>query len=124
MKSVPEKSSFPTSLARACKGISYALKTEKHMRFHFFAAVLVVAFGLFFKLAAVEWLFIIYAIGSVIGAELMNTALERTVDLAKPEYHPLAGKAKEVAAGAVLVAAFQSIIIGVIIFGRHFWLYF
>lgn len=108
---------FTKSCEGACKGIAYSLKTERHLRFHFFASLLVIALGLYLDLKSYEWLFITFAIGSVLVAELFNTALERTVDLAKPEFHPLAGRAKDVAAGAVLVTAIQAVVIGIIIFG-------
>lgn len=108
--------SFIRNLKGAIKGIFYSLKTERHLRFHFFATLVVICTGLYFNLNHIEWLFLIYAIGSVITAELFNTAIERTVDLAKPEYHPIAGAAKDVASGAVLVTAIQAVIIGIIIF--------
>lgn len=107
---------FIKSCERACKGIAYSLKTERHLRFHFFASSLVIATGLYLKLKSSEWLFIIVAIGSVLVAELFNTALERAVDLSKPGFHPIAGIAKDIASGAVLVAAIQAVIIGIIVF--------
>lgn len=110
---------FHKSCAGAGKGIAYSFKTERHLRFHFFAALLVIALGIYLDITNTEWLFITYAIGSVVIAELFNTALERTVDLNSPGYSPLAGTAKDIAAGAVLVAAVQSAIIGIIIFGPY-----
>lgn len=110
---------FAQSFARAWKGIVYSLQTESHLRFHFFASLVVVGCGLIFRVKNTEWLFIIYAIGSVVIAELFNTALERAVDLSHPEYHPLAGLAKDIASGAVLIAAIQAVIIGIIIFGAY-----
>jgi diacylglycerol kinase (ATP) len=113
----------PTSFFKSCecayKGIVYSFKTERHLRFHFFTALLVIVLGFFFNLKVQEWLFIIYAIGSVIAAELFNTALERVVDLTKPGYHHLAALAKDIAAGAVLVTTVQAVIIGTIIFGPY-----
>jgi len=119
MERLKKPTSFLASCKGACQGIAYSLQTEKHLRFHFFAALLVVTAGLFFQLNLVNWLFITYAIGSVIVAELFNTALERIVDLIKPDYHPLAGMAKDIASGAVLVAAVQAVIIGTLIFGPY-----
>lgn len=110
---------FPNSCKSAYKGIVYSFKTERHLRFHFFAAFVVIAGGGYLHLKIDEWLFITYAIGSVLVAELFNTALERAVDLAKPDYHALAGIAKDIAAGAVLVTAIQSVIIGLMIFGPY-----
>jgi undecaprenol kinase len=109
--------SFVKSCQGACQGILYSWKTEKHLRFHFFASLLVVGAGLYLKLSRFNWLFVTYAIGSVLIAELFNTAVERVVDLVQPGYHPLAGLIKDIAAGAVLLAALQSVIIGIFIFG-------
>lgn len=108
--------SFFQSCKGACRGISYSLKTEKHLRFHFFAAIIVISFGFYIDLARQDWLFVLYAIGSVIVAELFNTALEKSVDLTQPSYHPLAGMAKDIASGAVLFTAVQAVVIGIIIF--------
>lgn len=116
MQKVKKPTSFLASCKGAWRGIAYSLQTEKHLRFHFFASLLVIAAGLIFHLTLVNWLFITYAIGSVIVAELFNTALERTVDLIKPDFHPMAGMAKDIASGAVLVTAIQAVIIGTLIF--------
>ncbi len=86
------------------------------MRIHFMSAFIVIIAGLLTGLAIVEWLIIILAITLVIGAEMVNTAIEYVVDLASPEIHPLAKQAKDVAAGAVLVFAMASVIIGLLIF--------
>jgi len=68
------------------------------------------------KVSSFEWLILILAIGCVIGAEVMNTAIEIVVNMAQPNFDPLAGMAKDVAAGAVLVVVIQAIAIGVIVF--------
>ncbi len=68
------------------------------------------------KVSRFEWLILILAIGSVIGAEVMNSALEIVVDMVQPNFHPLAGMAKDVAAGAVLVTVIQAVVIGMIVF--------
>ena len=107
---------FVQSCKGACRGISYSLKTEKHLRFHFFATLIVISFSLYLGLAREDWLFVIYAIGSVLVAELFNTALERSVDLTQPTYHPIAGIAKDIASGAVLITAIQAVVIGIIVF--------
>ncbi|NLL52492.1 MAG: diacylglycerol kinase family protein [Peptococcaceae bacterium] len=110
---------FMQSLKSACRGIVYTLKTEKHMRFHFFVALLVIILGFTLRITQVHWLFIVYAIGSVLVSELINTSLERAIDLAKPSVHPLAGLAKDIAAGAVLIAAIQAVIIGCVVFSSY-----
>ncbi|RJE47127.1 MULTISPECIES: diacylglycerol kinase family protein [unclassified Dehalobacter] len=119
MPDIRKPAGFAGSCRGALQGIAYSLRTEKHLRFHFFAAVVVVLAGAYFHLSGVHWLFIIYAIGSVLVAELFNTALERAIDLAEPRYHPLAGLGKDVASGAVLVSTIQAVVIGIIIFGPY-----
>ncbi|MDR0961114.1 MAG: diacylglycerol kinase family protein, partial [Mediterranea sp.] len=90
--------------------------SEQNLCFHLAVTVLVIAAGFAFGITRTEWLFIILCIGMVIAAELINTAIEKVVDLASPERHPLAGQAKDIAAAAVLVCAIMAIIIGLIIF--------
>jgi undecaprenol kinase len=80
------------------------------------AAVLVILFAFYYHLSASEWIFILFAIGGMFSLELVNTAIERIVDLVTEEYHPLAKQAKDIAAGAVIVYAILSVIIGCIIF--------
>ncbi|MFA6809378.1 MAG: diacylglycerol kinase family protein [Eubacteriales bacterium] len=107
------------SFKNAFDGVLFTYKTQNHLRFHLFAALVVVLCGLLFNITKSEWLIIVYAIGSVIIAEIFNTAIEQVVDLISPEYNSLAGKAKDIAAGAVLIAALQAVIIGVIVFGSY-----
>jgi diacylglycerol kinase len=76
----------------------------------------VVCLGFFFSISHAEWLAIVFAIGIVIVAEAFNTAIEIDIDLTSPEYHPYARDTKDVAAGAVLLAAIMAAIIGIIIF--------
>ena len=103
------------SFGYAFNGILTALR-EQNMRIHFISAVTVIIVGLFTGLTISEWLIILLVITLVIGAEMINTAIESVVDLSSPEIHPLAKQAKDVAAGAVLVFALASVIIGLLIF--------
>ncbi len=80
----------------------------------FFVAVII--FGFIFKVSALEWIVLLLCCTLVISLELVNTAIEEVVNLASPEIHPIAKISKDVAAGAVLVAALFSIVIGLIIF--------
>ncbi len=105
------------SFKYAIEGIISSFKTERNMKIHVLAMIVVIALGLFFKLNKVEWCFIIIAIASVISAELFNTAIETVVDMVSPERNPKAKLAKDIAAGAVLVVAICAAIIGFIIFG-------
>ena len=105
------------SFKYAIEGIISSFKTERNMKIHVLAMIIVIALGLFFKLNKVEWCFIIIAIASFISAELFNTAIETVVDMVSPERNPKAKLAKDIAAGAVLVVAIGAAIIGFIIFG-------
>lgn len=103
------------SFGYAFKGIVTSTK-EQNMRIHILSAILVIIVGLWTGLSISEWLVIILIIALVIGTEMVNTAIESVVDLASPEFHPIAKVAKDVAAGAVLVFALASVIIGLLIF--------
>jgi undecaprenol kinase len=103
----------------AITGIKTAIWTERNMRIHLFASVLVIVCSVFFSINKLEWLFILVAIGGIFSLELMNTAIERVVDLITEEYHPLAKQAKDVAAGAVFIYAITVLIIGIVIFLPH-----
>lgn len=94
----------------------YTVKTQKHVQFHVVAGISVLLFAWWSKVTRFEWLILILAIASVISAEVMNSAIETVVDMVQPNYHPLAGIAKDVAAGAVLVTAIQAVVIGLIVF--------
>lgn len=107
---------FFRSFVFAFAGISAALRSEQNIRFHFTAAVLVVAAGLWTGLSTAEWSVIILVIGAMLAFEMLNSSMERIVDLASPVLHPLAKQAKDMAAGAVLVFAIASAIIGLLIF--------
>lgn len=89
------------------------------MRIHLLITASVLALGLFLGLSRVDWLFLLLAIALVLVAEMLNSAVEVVVDLVSPDFHPLAGRAKDVAAGAVLLAALHAVVAGVLIFGPH-----
>lgn len=95
------------------------ISSQHNAWIHAFATVVVVLTGLYLRLTKAEWCWIILAIISVWTAEALNTAFEFLTDVASPEFHPLAEKAKDVAAGAVLIAAIGSVFIGLIILGPH-----
>jgi diacylglycerol kinase len=109
------------AFGHALRGVAEAVQGERHMRFHLVAAIVVVVTACWLQVETQEWLWLIAAIGSVWVAELFNTAIERVVDLASPDLHPLAKAAKDMASGAVLVAAVFAAVIGVIIFGPTLW---
>lgn len=103
----------------ALKGIGHFFKTENNARIHLLAAVVVVGAGFYFQLSRSEWLWIVLAISLVWITELLNTAIEKLVDLVSPQENPKAGRIKDLAAGAVLFAASAAVIIGLLIFLPH-----
>ena len=108
--------SFISSLSFAFAGILHALRTERNMRIHFISSIIVGAISFYFSITKMEWIFILFTIGGMFALELMNSAIERAVDLVTLDYHPLAKQAKDFAAGAVLIYAMLAIIVGMIIF--------
>lgn len=100
----------------AFAGIRDLFKAEPNVIIHSIAGIIVIAMGCYFSLTATEWCFIVFAISIVFCAEAFNTALEYLTNLVSPDYHELAGKTKDVAAGAVLFAAIGAAIVGLIIF--------
>ncbi|WP_236705050.1 diacylglycerol kinase family protein [Hymenobacter sp. AT01-02] len=112
------------SFGYAFQGVVAALRTEVHLWFHAAATLVVIGLGLYFGLARWEWAAVALAVGAVWCAELVNTAIEAVVNLVSPEYHPLAGRAKDVAAGAVLMMALAALVVGLLIFGPRVWALF
>ncbi|OLS41650.1 diacylglycerol kinase family protein [Bacillus sp. MRMR6] len=108
------------SFSFAIHGIGSAIQTERNMRIHLGSTVLVIVLSVFFSISKTEWLFILIAISGMFALELVNTAIERVVDLITEDYHPLAKQAKDIAAGAVFIYALVSVAIGAIIFWPYF----
>jgi undecaprenol kinase len=104
------------SFSYALTGIKTALWTERNMRIHLIASIFVIGCSLYFSVSRLEWLFVIVAIGGMFSLELINTAIERVVDMVTEEYHPLAKQAKDLAAGAVFIYAVTAVVIGIFIF--------
>lgn len=110
------KQSLYKSFGYAFEGIFHTVQKERNMQIHCCAAVLVVIFGLWLGLSREEWFVCLILFGMVMSLECVNTAVEAVVDLATMQRHPLAKKAKDAAAGAVLIAAVFAAIIGLWIF--------
>ena len=100
----------------AIEGLISALKNEKHMKVHILAAIIIVILAIIINASKVEILIISLSVSFVIITELVNTAVEAIIDLVSPERHPLAKLAKDVAAGAVLVAAINALCVGYLLF--------
>ncbi|WP_257667372.1 diacylglycerol kinase family protein [Parapedobacter tibetensis] len=110
-----------STFINALRGIWEACRSESNFKIHLASALVVVVLGLWLELSASDWRWVVLCIALVFILELLNTAIETLVDLASPAYHPLAKKAKDIAAGAVLVAAIFAVIVGAIIFVPKFW---
>jgi diacylglycerol kinase len=120
----PQKSEWSKLIAGfgfAFSGLWYALRTQRNARVHVAIAVLAIAMGILLRISAVEFAMIFIAIASVFIAEMFNTVFELCVDLASPQYHPLAKRAKDMAAGAVLLSAILAVVIGLFVLGPHVW---
>ncbi len=104
------------SFKYAGNGIWDLFSTQPNAKIHLGIMILVIAAGLWYELSVGEWLVLILTFGLVLIAEGFNTAIEYLTDLVSPDHHPLAGKTKDVAAGAVLIAAIMAVVIGCLIF--------
>ena len=100
----------------AIKGLNSAVRSEPHMRLHILSAIGVIVAGYIFQVTKLEWCLLAGSIGLVITAEIFNTSIETLTNLVSPKHHPLAGKTKDLAAAAVLIAAITAAIVGLIIF--------
>lgn len=116
----------PFSLVRRLRSFSYAftglvtmLRTQHNAWIHAAATGLVVLGGFLLGLAAAEWCWVVLAMMAVWTAEALNTAFEQLADVASPDFHPLVKRAKDVAAGAVLISAIGAVVVGAIVFGPH-----
>ncbi len=112
----PDYKRLTNSFKYAFKGVKQAYDGEQNLKIHTIMAVIVIISGFLFKISYVEWLVCLILIGLVIMAEFFNTAIEKVVDLASPEIHPLAKAAKDISSSGVLIMAIMSAIIGLIIF--------
>jgi len=111
-----QQESIGRKFIHAVKGIIEVASTERNMKVHLAAALLAVGLAACLRLEAWKWAVLFLAIALVMVSEMLNTAIESVVDLHCKTYHPLAKKAKDVAAGAVLLAAFWAVVLGAVIF--------
>jgi diacylglycerol kinase (ATP) len=111
--------SMPRSFIYALQGLVFMLRSQPNAWLHLLATLGVCGASFFFDLSRDEWLWICVAIVMVWSAEAFNTALEQLADALHPERHPGIGRAKDVAAGAVLIAAIGAVVIGVMVFWPH-----
>ncbi len=117
----PRKEKLYKSFGYAFEGIFNTVLHERNMQIHSVVTVLVVIFGFILHISLAEWMVCLLLFAQVLSLELVNTALEAVVDLATTERRPLAKKAKDAAAGAVLISAIIAAILGGIIFFPKLW---
>lgn len=122
---MPEKEPFLTnrlkSVGYAFKGACYLIKTERSIKVQAIIGLLVTGAGFYFEISPTEWLFQIIFIGLVMATEGMNTALEYFADFVHPEHHKAIGRIKDLAAGAVFIAAMAAAIGALIIYIPKFF---
>lgn len=99
----------------AIEGIIYAVKTQRHMRYHLYAALAALILGLVLNISRSEFILLCMAIVLVLVTEMLNTAIETTVDMISEEFHPKAKHAKDIAAGVVLIASIGALTLGYLI---------
>lgn len=109
------------SIRYAVQGVRVMMASQQNAWIHAVATVMVGVLGVSVGLSTADWCWIVLAVVAVWTAEALNTAFEFLTDVASPAFHPLAGKAKDVAAGAVLITAIGSVLIGLLVFGPHIW---
>lgn len=107
----------------AIAGFIYAVRTQRNMKIHMVATILILVFSLFTNITKVELLLLLFAITLVIAAELFNTAVESAIDATTNYYHPLAKVAKNTSAAAVLVTAVNAVVVGYFIFWNEITLF-
>ena len=110
--------SFRRSFLFALQGFRTAISTERNIRVMLGGAVFAVVMGLILRIDALSWACVLICCGAVIVTELLNTAIETIVDLVSPEFHPLAGRAKDIAAAASWTMSVTSVLVGMIIYIR------
>ena len=104
------------SFKYACKGVRCVAASQVNFRIHLAAAAAAVLLGFYLRISRGEWLAVLLCFAVVLSAEIFNSAIEKMVDFVSPQFHVRAGEIKDIAAGAVLVAAVMAALIGCIIF--------
>ena len=110
------REAFRKSALHALNGIEYAVNHERNIKIQILFGIMACILGFLLHISIIEWAILVLVIAMVLALELINTAIERTVDLVTTDYRDLAKAAKDTAAGAVLVMSLFSVIIGIIIF--------
>ena len=109
------------SFRYAFEGLAYVVRAERNARLHLAVSLVIVTLGAWLRLSRIEWVLIIMAIALVFAGEMLNTVVELVIDLVAPSHNSLAKHAKDVAAGAILIAAIAAATTGLIILGPPLW---
>lgn len=109
------------SFRYAFRGLVYVVRAERNARVHLIVSLVVVLLSAWLRLSPIEWVFIIMAIALVFAGEMLNTVVELVIDIVTPDQNSLAKHAKDVAAGAILIAAIAAAATGLIILGPPTW---
>lgn len=117
----PFRTSLRSSFRFALEGLQHVIVAERNARIHLVVALIIIALGLWLGLTPVEWAIIIITITLVFAGEMLNTVVELLTDLVIQSYHPLAKRAKDVAAGTILFASMASVVVGLLILGPPLW---
>lgn len=110
---------FVESVNTAIEGFIYVLKTQRNMRIHFLAALLILLMAIYLNFSSIELLILCITITLVLAAEMVNTTVELLVDMVKTEFHPIARIIKDISAGAVLLASINAAIVGYLLFAKR-----
>ena len=108
------------SFKYAGKGILLMLKSENNFKFQLLAAAMAILVGVFLKFSVNEWILITLCMGIVLSLEMINSAIEKTIDIISPEWQTKAGQIKDISAGAVLIASIMSVSVFIIILHKHY----
>lgn len=120
-KAAGQRYSLARAFSNAGAGLLFALRTERNVKIDVLFAVLAVLLGFALQVDVASWLAIVVCVGMMFALETLNTAIEAVVDLASPDYHELAKRAKDCAAGAALAGALASAVVGCIVFVPRLW---
>lgn len=121
MRPSSEKAPWWRCFVDASRGVGIALRSERNLRAHFLLLIVAAVLGVVLQLSSLEWIVVVLCAAWVIFSELVNTAIEYLADTLHPEENPGIGKAKDIAAGAVLIASVAAGIVGAILFLPKLW---
>ncbi len=107
------------SFGYAFNGLWLTISAQRNMQIHLLAVAVVTAAGFYFQISAYEWIAVSLCFGLVMGLEMLNTAIEILADKLHPEKNEQIGKVKDIAAGAVLIAALFTVVVAVLVFGKY-----